>query len=243
MCALPGDLVNLCILVDRLIPDLNDRTRYQNILTALSEVSPEGYVEYCKELQRRSNSPLNFHDYLAEARVALLFVDHGFDVQMRHVPSCPDLRIVFQGGVINVEVKHFRKKDQDDAEIQALVNSTTDDLFVPYGDTMWSEGSPSWRQIYNTLRKKQSQLISGEPNFIAFVSDTNAIEDVEMETAINEVNDNSKDFSRLNGTILISNWFSIRERRSVFIYSSSGSDVHIPAFFSTKLAEVRRYRF
>jgi hypothetical protein len=105
------------------------------------------------ELKLRLNAPnpTQVVNHLSEARVALMFLEHGAKVTMR---DSPDLKIEWLGATFYAEVKHFRRTEEDELNEKAM--RRTPGEFVLLEDTS-PGGRRSYEQISDVARKKKSQ--------------------------------------------------------------------------------------
>jgi hypothetical protein len=154
-----------------------------------------------------------------------MFRQAGFRVTLR---EAPDLALKFNNEQLYAEVKHFRLKEQD--LIDDAKMSEPGDILVPYGDTAPLEGKPAWEQVYNVAKSKISQYKENAPNILVIESSSNCIDDVIIPTAVDMVSEavcsgKCSDLGRLNGILLVSDWFNISHKRMVFFYPTGKPDV------------------
>src|SRR4051812_34306925 len=126
-----------------------------------------------------------YRDLLAEAAAAMTLRMAGLDVEMR---DRPDLALVLAGQSSYAEVKHFRRKPQDDADDRRM--AAYGGRLVTYGDTTASEGKAAVEQVLAVVQKKLSQLREGAPNLMIFQSSSpNCIEDYEVSDVMPIIDD------------------------------------------------------
>jgi hypothetical protein len=194
--------------------------------STLEKANVKGLPEYMRKLQANAKSEGNFEDVRLEGRAAIMFSKAGFDVTMG---DSPDLALKFNNEVFYAEVKHFREKAQD--RIDAARMSEPDDLLVPYGDTFPLEGKHAWQQVYDVAKKKIDQYEEHAPNFLVIESSSTSIEDTEIRTAIDAINQDVRSgkcpgLAKLNGILLVSGWHSISQQwRNVYRFATSSPAV------------------
>jgi hypothetical protein len=165
---------------------------------------------YKKKLRDNAGNREVSEDLLSEARAALMFSRHEFKVTMR---ESPDLRIEIGGEVAYAEVKHFREKEQDRIDMRNMEDSESDDL-VQVGNTIPTEGCAAWKQLAQVAIDKanRSQYKEGVPNLLVIETDSDSVNGVILQTAVNIYNEKALCFGpssvlrRLNGFILIDLW-------------------------------------
>jgi hypothetical protein len=196
------------------------------ICAELERQGVQGTPEYKQKLMDNSASA-DFKDFLLEGKAALMFRKAGFDVTLR---EAPDLALEFNGGQLYAEVKHFRLKEQDSID-DAKMSEPSDEL-IPYGDTVPLEGKPACEQVYNVAKRKIRQYKQNAPNILIVESSSpNCIEDVDILTAVEMVNDAVRSdqcpgFGRLNGILIISlKSDNISQKRNAFFYPTDKPDV------------------
>jgi len=205
-----------------------------NMCISLEKAQVKGVPEYIKKLQANANSP-NFEDFRLEGKAAIMFSKAGFDVTMR---DSPDLALKFNNEVFYAEVKHFRKKEQDriDDAKMSDPNCCVDEFgpyLMPYGDTFPLEGKHPWEQVYNLAKKKIDQYKEHAPNFLVIESSSTSIEDTEIPTAIDTINQDVRSgkcprLAKLNGILLASDWHNISQQwRNVYRFATSNPVVSL----------------
>jgi len=199
---------------------------------SLEKAHVKGIPEYIKKLQDNSNSE-NFEDFLLEGRAALMFKKAGFDVTMR---DSPDLALRFNNEQLYAEVKHFRMKEQD--RIDDAKMSEPGDYLVPYGDT-------AWEQVYDVAKHKTERYKEHAPYILVIESSSNCVEDGDVLTAINTINEDIRSgkcpgFAKLNGILLITvDWYNISQRRKVYFYPTSNPAVSLSRELPSLLDKIR----
>ncbi len=180
--------------------------------TKLEEASINGVKEFIERVYLNAKVSKNVESFLCEACAALMFWENGFSVTMR---DRPDLLIEFKSIQIGVEVKHFYRKQQDAIDEERLLKAgeqaLVDDLsvLVSYGDTRETEGKSAWQEIVDVARKKVDQYYENVPNILVlFSSSVHCVEDSELSTAVNKVNEEivsaqTPALARLNGILLV----------------------------------------
>lgn len=195
-----------------------------NICTNLERAGVNGIPIYRQRLIANYTSD-KFQDFLLEGRAALMFRQAGFRVTLR---EAPDLALKFNNEQLYAEVKHFRLKEQDLID-DAKMSEPGDEL-VLYGDTVPLEGKPASEQVYNVAKSKIRQYKENAPNILVIESSSNCIDDVIIPKAVDMVSEavcsgKCSDLGRLNGILLVSDWFNISHKRMVFFYSTGKPDV------------------
>jgi hypothetical protein len=182
-----------------------------------------------KLISNRGWAPV-FQDLLFEASTALMFARAHCSVSMR---ESPDLEVTMGAHRFFAEVKHFRRKRQDDIDDQQLSEASS--LLVPYGDTVPSEGSAAWDQVAAVACKKVLQYRPGVPNVLVINSSSaNCIDEVIIPTAIDKIDEICRTtpnhgLRKLNGIMLVSEEVNIsRGGRNVHFFEGSRSAVLLP---------------
>ena len=207
---------------------------------SLKKAHVHGIPEYIEKLHANSNNK-NFADFYLEGIAAIMFSQAGFDVTLR---EAPDLALKFTNEQFYAEVKHFREKKQDRRDDAKM--SEPSDLLVPYGDTVPLEGKPAWEQVYDVAKKKINQYVEHAPNILVIESSSACIEDTEIPTAINMIDEDvrsgkSPGLTKLNGILLALDWSNIsRQWRKVFFYPTSKPAVSLSRELSGLLDEIRQ---
>jgi len=210
-----------------------------NMRIDLEKAHVKGIPEYIKKLQDNSNSP-NFEDIRLEGRAAFMFSQAGFCVTLR---ESPDLVLKFNNEQFYAEVKHFRMKGQD--RIDAVKMSEPGDELELYGDTVPLEGKPAWEQLYNVAKDKIKQYKKHSPNILVIESSSTSIEEPEIDTARNKINEDVRSgkcpgFAKLNGILFISlDWYNISQKREVYFRRTSNPAVSLSRELSFLLYEIR----
>src|SRR2546422_191951 len=177
-----------------------DFESYADRLTAADVRNVEFYR---RKLVCNSGTPTVLRDLLSEASAALMFRNADFLVEMG---DSPDLTLRAFGEIVCAEVKHFRRKQQDDVDGTRLAKA--DECLVQYGDTVQSEGSAAWDQVAAVVQRKAAQYRPGVPNILVLDSSSpHGVDDAIMPTAINiidEIVEHGGDpgLAKLNGVVL-----------------------------------------
>jgi len=189
--------------------------------TRLLEAGVANVPSYLTKLAGSRRSAPVYWDVAAEASAALMFRSAGFSVRMR---DAPDLRLELCGNQLFAEVKHFRRKAQDDLDDERLSNAH--EMLVPYGDTSVLEGSLPWEQIASVARRKSSQYQADVPNILVLDSSSpNCVEDLDVLTAVHVIDEYvgvqpDDELAKLNGILLISQMYNISRRRNVYFFET-----------------------
>ena len=155
----------------------------------------------------------------------------------------PDLALRFNNEQFYAEVKHFKEKEQD--RIDDAKMSEPGDELVPYGDTVPLEGKPAWEQVYDVAVEKINQYKEHAPNILVIESSSDCIEDTEIPTAINMINEDVRSgkrpgFAKLNGILLISlDWYNISQKRQGYFRRTNNPAVSLSRELFWLLDEIR----
>jgi len=161
------------------------------------------------KLRHNAKNPTQVSNHLSEARVALMFIENGARVTMR---DRPDLKVDWLGDTFYAEVKHFKRKKQDQLDEEAERNAPGD-MLVPVGDTFKLEGRHPWEQVSDVARRKKDQYREGALNILVIDSNSESME-LMAQSAVNEFDDQmlktpgDQALGRLNGIMLIMSWGS-----------------------------------
>ena len=206
---------------------------------SLEKAHVKGVPEYIEKLRANANNSENFADFYLEGRAAIMFSQAGLDVTLR---DAPDLALKFNNEQFYAEVKHFREKEQD--KIDAAKMSEPGDLLVPYGDTVPLQGKHAWEQVYDVAKKKIGQYKEYAPNILVVESSSTSIEDTEIETAINMIDEDVRygkcpGFAKLNGILLTSDWINISQQwRNAYFFDTSNPAVSLSRELSALLDKI-----
>jgi hypothetical protein len=208
-----------------------------NLLTQAGAEDVETYRE--KLIANASNEDVA-RDLESEGLAALTFLRYGFTVRMRETP---DLELSLDAETLFAEVKHFRRKAQDDIDAQNMRAAIRRGEVATIGDTVPTEDVAAWDQVANVIRKKRSQFIAGSPNILVLESGSpNAIDDAIMQTALNiieELSGSDSTLRRFNGLLLLSHEINIGAKRNVWFCEARCAEVALPLPISSKLNEMR----
>jgi hypothetical protein len=189
--------------------------KIQEQKTLLEKYGAIDSYTYIKKLEDNINNKANFEDLIFEGKSALLFLKHGFNVQMR---ESPDLYLFLDNNCFFAEVKHFREKRQDIIDSENMKNAQNE--LVIYGDTLSLEGITPWEQVFNVVKRKKNSHIKDNSNILIIgSSSTNCIDDSIFLTVINMIDesDDRAGLSNFNGIMLLSRNTSCNGR-NVFFY-------------------------
>jgi len=210
-----------------------------NMRISLEKAHVQGVPEYIKNLQAISDS---FKDFRLEGKAALMFAKAGCNVTIRERAEPPDLALKFNNEVFYGEVKHFREKVQD--RIDAARMSEPGDYLEPYGDTFPLEGKYALEQVYDVAEKKIDQYKEHAPNILVIESSSTSVEDTEIETAIDMIDQGVRSgkcpgFAKLNGILLTSDWNNISQQwRNVHFFDTSNPAVSFSRELSSLLHKI-----
>lgn len=205
----------------------HDEIRKQQML--LERAGATNISIYIEKLCANCTNRDHFEDLLFEGRTALMLLMNGLSVDMR---ESPDLSVQLAGDQFYAEVKHFRLKEQD--KLDGANMEATEDLLVPYGDTVSSEGEAAWFQVVNVAKSKTKQYRENSPNILVIGSSSpHCIDDVIIPTAINIIAEEvcrgkCVELNRLNGILLISHDFNNSRKRNVYFFQTCTAIVSLP---------------
>jgi hypothetical protein len=172
-----------------------------------------GVEQYEQKLEKNVKNIAILDDLFFESRAALLFLNNGFKITLR---DSPDLKIELDNEVVYAEVKHFRVKEQDRIDEKAMedqariVEETMDeeeDILVPIGDTISTEGSAACEQIVEVAISKAGQYVMNAPNILIIESSSGCLS-LNLSSAAHEYSDrvlksNDPRLRRLNALMLV----------------------------------------
>jgi len=209
------------------------------VCTDLEKAGVQGVPEYKRRLTDNSTS-IHFKDFLLEGRAAFMFRKAGFVVTLR---EAPDLVLEFDGEQFYAEVKHFKLKKQDSIDDANM--RETDDILVPYGDTVPTEDKPAWEQVFDVAKSKKNQYKENASNILVIESDSDCIDDLITPDAVDIVDEaictgECPGLGRLNGILLVlPDSYNISQKRNAFFYSTSKPDVPLTLDILNLLSRIR----
>ncbi|MBN2187491.1 MAG: hypothetical protein JW732_08620 [Dehalococcoidia bacterium] len=212
-----------------------------NMRIGLEKAHVKGVPEYIKNLQAISDS---LEDFRLEGKAALMFARAGCSVTIRKRAEPPDLALKFNNEQFYAEVKHFREKEQDRIDAAKMSELVDEDELVPYGDTVALEGKHAWEQVYHVAKKKIKQYEECAPNILVVESSSTSIEDTEILTAIDTINEDvhygkCPGFAKLNGILLAVDWNNISHQwRNAYFFRTSNPVVPLSRQLSSLLDKI-----
>src|ERR1035437_7136234 len=108
---------------------MNESRQCADLIGRLRAAGATGVDEYSFKLTANEKNQETFHDLLFEGKAALMFMNHRWQVELR---DSPDLKLQFAEELLYAEVKHFRRKEQDKKDEDAMLAAT--DELIRYGD-------------------------------------------------------------------------------------------------------------
>lgn len=159
------------------------------------------------KLKNNSKNPIQVVNHLSEARVALMLLQNDARVTMR---DRPDLMIEGLGELFYAEVKHFRRKRQDEVDYQAMRQSPGT-MTGPLAQTQKLEGKRPYEQICDVARRKKHQYIDRAINILVIDSASESL-DLMAKSGANEYSDELRktphdlELRRLHGIMIINVW-------------------------------------
>jgi len=139
-------------------------------------------LDQCEtRLRNNARNVEKLRNLFYEGLAALMFLRHCWRVMLR---ESPDLQIELGGQVAYAEVKHFRQKNQDKLNEQAMLNARGGILALLDEPTA-TEGNSAWEQIADVAIKKASQYVEGAANILVVESDSECLE-LTVTSAVHE---------------------------------------------------------
>lgn len=174
---------------------------------------------YELKLRQNAPSPTQVINHLSEARVALMFLENGAQVTMR---DSPDLKIEWIETTFYAEVKHIRRKKQDEVD-EAAMGSTHGEL-VRVGDTHPVERRHPYEQISDVARRKKNVYVDGAPNILVVDCSSESMEpaDATARSGARQYDEELRKtphdsaLRRLHGIMLITSWGSVNSGNVAF---------------------------
>jgi len=142
-------------------------------LRAKGAIDVEQYEQKLKDNAKNINI---LDDLLFEGKAALLFLNHGFKVTLG---DRPDLKMEINDEVVYAEVTHFREKEQDRIDDEAMAEQARkaqedeeENILVRVGDTRATEGLAVAEQIARKAINKAEagQYMADAPNILLIES-------------------------------------------------------------------------
>ncbi len=193
-------------------PGIMTHLTHLRIEEAVGTLRDAGALEvHAFELKLRQNAknPTQVSNHLSEACVALMFIENGARVTMR---DSPDLKVDWLGDTFYAEVKHFKRKKQDQLD-EAAERNAPGDMLAPVGNTLKLEGRHPLEQLSDVMRRKRDQYMDGAVNILVVDSRSESME-LMAQSAVNEFDDQvlktpgDQALRKLNGIMLITSWSS-----------------------------------
>ena len=180
------------------------RMKLNEQLARLADAGVRGLEVYREKLRQNARSPMRLLDLSCEGQAALLFSRYRWQVMMR---DAPDLALELDGETLYAEIKHFRRKKQDDLD-EARMSQAVDEL-VRIHDVTETERKNAYAQIAEVARAKDYyQTIGGASLILVIVSSTECLElMVETGSAAREYEDacSAGSYPRKLGAIMMIN--------------------------------------
>jgi hypothetical protein len=177
------------------------------------------------KLRKNAKNPRQVTNHLSECRVALMFIQNRARVTMR---DSPDLMIEWRGELFYAEVKHFKRKKQDEIDDQAM--RQVSGIFAgPLAQTEKLEGKRPYEQICDVARRKKHQYIDDAINILVIDSASESLE-LMAKSGANEYSEELRKtpqdlkLVRLHGIMIINVWARMAEgfRNVDFAMTESG---------------------
>jgi hypothetical protein len=213
-----------------------------HLIAELGKEGIAGLAEYEKRLRGNAQNEKVFRDLLFEADVALMFSRHGFNVTIQEKP---DIRIDWNEEIAYAEVKHFREKEQDRTDEQAMRSS--EDL-VPTGILTPTEGSEAWEQLAKVAIRKVDQYIEDAPNVLVIATDSNSVGGSILSTVVHlydEQANSDPHLHKLNAFMLIDQWClwveELDASKNVYFCQTAHAKTPISEELINALASIQRW--
>ncbi len=160
---------------------LSERKRWITIHEELlRELGAIDILFYSKKLKANIHDNCQFADLLCESCTAMMYLSHGFQVIMR---DSPDLAVKLDDKEFFSEVRHFRRKLQDDSDAEKMLQAAEEGRLIEYGRTAKSEN-----EIIEIVRDKRNQFFDSIPNILVIVSSSSqCIESFDVCCAVNRI--------------------------------------------------------
>jgi len=154
---------------------MNHSPRIDDYISPLRTKGATGVDEYKQKLRGNARNQKRLDDLLFEGRAALMFLYHGWRVELR---ESPDLGLSLNDELLYAEVKHFYEKEQDRLDGQAMLTAINRPYMVPVGDLIPTEGLQAEQQICQVAVKKAraGQYMKGAPNILVVESSSESLE-------------------------------------------------------------------
>jgi len=216
-----------------------DRQFIETMQSQLSEHRVLNAQTYIKKLEGNLNDSLQFEDLKYEGYAALVLRCCGFQVEMR---DSPDLCLRLDADRLYAEVKHFRRKVQDDHD-QNRMEKAPPELLVDYGKV------DAWQKVFEDIKDKVREYNKEQPFIIIIGSSSeHGIEDYEIERAVNyaqkpKARSDHPELEKLNGIL----FFSAETRlgdggREVYFYPMSPAKSPLPASVDKRLKSITHWK-
>lgn len=153
-------------------------------VSRLCDAGAQNVDDYERRLWQNAGTLQQIENYLSEASVALMFLSYGATVSMR---DRPDLAVELSGEKFFAEVKHFKRKRQDNLNDDAEDTSCGDDELILLEDPTVLEGRTAYQQIADVAKKKakEGQYLEGEINLLVIDSASETL-DLQIKSGANE---------------------------------------------------------
>jgi len=214
------------------------------ICNRLADAGVAGVAQFRSKLTSNYGCEPVVMALLFEAKTALMFAGARCGVEMR---ESPDLEVTLGAHRLFVEVKHFRRKPQDDIDDERLRGATS--LLLPYGDTHPAEGRDAWDQVADVACRKVHQYQRDVPNVLVINSSSpNCIDELIIPTAVNRIDkicrmEPDHGLRRLNGIVLVSEEVAVRRGiRNVHFFETMFPAIPLPKEIRAMLDGVNLWR-
>lgn len=195
-------------------PDLEHYVR------RLERIGVQGIDAYEAKLHSNRLNQRVLLDLIVEGNVAWVLAKAAFRVTLR---DRPDLRVDFGDFTFFAEVKHFRRKTQDDIDDARLRGSGI--RLVQYGDTRATEGVAAVDQLVSVANRKARQCSIDHATILAIQSSSaNCIEETEVDDAAQQLREEAAtdvrgSVARLAGILFLSASRNCARQKNVYFYT------------------------
>lgn len=207
-----------------------------------------GVDTFVKKLRNNAGDPLRVTDLLSEGYAAATFAEAGFQVSMA---DAPDLWLARNGVRVGAEVKHFRRKEQDNLDGLRLANAIKERRLVVYGDPQESgETGCGWEQVFRKADEAARKFHLPHPFILVIHSDSDhCVEEHDVMTAVHEINDRlrrgrsaDRHLSVASGLMLLSGWTRAGEARNTYFFEVLGCAHPFPQELTATICNIRKWR-
>ena len=159
-----------------------------DLVNELQQSGVQGVDKFVNKLKDRAYSEKDYLDILREGRFGVILAKNGFkEIHIEYCRTGPDLKASFNRNTIYFEVTRKRPGEQDE---------------------QWAQSEAAWasphriENIISIIQDEVKQLESGKVNIVVIWSDTVRLRWVDVEAAIQEINQNPGVYTNLSGILV-----------------------------------------